>query len=42
MINNDQKLILPIDMGHPWASNPKSIGSLATMYLCLFFIKEPE
>ena len=35
-------MIFSIDMAHPWASSPRTIGSLAIMYLCTFFIKNHD
>lgn len=29
-----------IDMGHPWARSPASIGSIATMYLSILFMRD--
>ena len=26
-------------MGHPWAQNPTTIGSIATMYLSILFMR---
>jgi hypothetical protein len=26
-------------MGHPWAKNPTTIGSIATMYLTILFMR---
>jgi hypothetical protein len=26
-------------MGHPWAKNPTTIGSIATMYLSILFMR---
>jgi hypothetical protein len=29
-----------IDIGHPWAQSPTTIGSIATMYLSILFMRE--
>jgi hypothetical protein len=29
-----------IDIGHPWAQSPKTIGSIATMYMSILFMRE--
>ena len=39
-LENDAAPAMNIDMGHPWAHSPKSIGSIATMYLSILFMKD--
>ena len=29
-----------IDIGHPWAQSPRTIGSISTMYMSILFMRD--
>ena len=37
---SDEKIENPIESDHPWAQSPKTIGSIATMYVSTLLIPE--
>lgn len=39
-LDNDSQPATSIDMAHPWAKSPTTIGSISTMYLCILFMKD--
>jgi len=39
-LENDEELASKINMGHPWAKSPTTIGSIATMYLSILFMRD--
>jgi len=39
-LESDDPLATVIDMGHPWAKSPNTIGSIATMYLSILFMRD--
>ncbi len=39
-INEDCLLDEPYDINHPWASPPKTRGSLSTMLVSMFFMRD--
>jgi len=39
-LENDEPPATPIDMGHPWAKSPSTIGSISTMYLSILFMRD--
>jgi len=39
-LENNECPAMAIEMEHPWAQSPKSIGSIATMYLSILFMKD--
>jgi hypothetical protein len=39
-MDSDEALAFPIEMDHPWAQSPQSIGSIATMYMSILFVRE--
>jgi hypothetical protein len=39
-MEDDTRPATVIDIGHPWAESPTSIGSIATMYTSILFMRE--
>ncbi len=39
-LENNTKIMAKVDIGHPWASNPSTIGSIASMYMSILFMRE--
>jgi hypothetical protein len=39
-LENEEAPASTIDMGHPWARSPTTIGSIATMYLSILFMRD--
>ncbi len=39
-LENDTKPTTLIDIDHPWAKSPTTLGSIATMYLSILFMRE--
>ena len=39
-MENEAYLQNVIDIGHPWAKSPTTIGSMATMYLSIIFMRD--
>ena len=39
-MNFDELLADNVEIFHPWTPHPHTIGSVATMYLSLFFMRE--
>ena len=38
-MENFAPLAFPVNMGHPWAGSPNTLGSLCVMYLSILFIR---
>ncbi len=41
-MNCDKSLKEEVNMGHPWANSPQTIGSLTLMYLTIIFTRHSE
>jgi len=39
-LENNEPPAVPINMDHPWAKSPTTIGSISSMYLSILFLKE--
>jgi len=39
-LENDSEPNTYIDIGHPWAESPKTIGSISTMYMSILFMRD--
>ena len=41
-LDKNKELNEELDYQHPWATSPKTFGSLASMYLAILFMKEDD